>query len=192
MEKWKSLTSVGHELGNHTLYHPCQKSEPGMEWIKNYLDLDHYTVEQILGEIQVANGFLQSLDGLKSRTFAYPCAHLHAGGINFKDSLSRFVTAARGASEEQLALVPAKEIDLYNVPSWAPNNNTGKDLIDYLKKIIASKTLSTFTFHGVNGDHMAVSKEAHEQMLQFLDSHRDEIWVATFKEATDYLRKQQK
>src|SRR5688500_16605473 len=84
MEKWKSLTSAGHELGNHTIYHPCQKSEPGMEWIKNYLDLDHYTVEQILDEIQVANSFLQSLDGLKSRTFAYPCAHTHAGGINFK------------------------------------------------------------------------------------------------------------
>ena len=34
---------------------------------------------------------------------------------------------------------------------------------------------------------MIVSEEDHETMLKFLDAHRNEIWVTTFQEATDYL-----
>jgi len=35
---------------------------------------------------------------------------------------------------------------------------------------------------------MTVSIEAHEEVLQFLDAHRDEIWVGTFEEITEYLK----
>src|SRR5688572_1244523 len=34
LDKWKSLARDGHELGNHTIYHPCRKSEKDMEWVK--------------------------------------------------------------------------------------------------------------------------------------------------------------
>ena len=34
MDKWKNLATEGHELGNHTVYHPCQKSKIGMEWVR--------------------------------------------------------------------------------------------------------------------------------------------------------------
>lgn len=190
MDKWKSLVKDGHELGNHTLYHPCQKSEKGMDWVKDYHDLDTYSLERILEEIQLASSFLLALDGKTSRTFAYPCAHIFAGGISYKDTLDQYFIAARGSSEDQLELLIPEEIDLFNVQSWAPNNHSGDELISYIKKIIEHKTLSTFTFHGVGEDHMIVSKETHEEMLQYLDAHRDEIWVTTFQEATKYLRSQ--
>lgn len=87
-----------YELGNHTIYHPCRKSE--YKWVKNYLDLDKYTTEQILAEIDVANTFLQALDGKKTRTFAYPCTDMYAGGLSFEDSVAHYATAARGGSYE--------------------------------------------------------------------------------------------
>lgn len=188
INKWKKLAQEGHELANHTLYHPCRKSEPGMEWVEDHHDLDKYTVRQILEEIQTANSFLKALDGKTSRTFAYPCAHYHAGGISFKDSISNYATAARDASETRTKLPAVNEIDIFLVPSWAPSGHEGKDLIAYIKNIIGHETLSTFTFHGVGADHMSISEEAHEEMLKYLDRHRNEIWVATFQEATDYLR----
>jgi len=36
IDQWKQLAIEGHELGNHTIYHPCQKSKPGMEWVKEH------------------------------------------------------------------------------------------------------------------------------------------------------------
>lgn len=189
MAAWKQLALNGHELANHSVYHPCQKSKAGRDWVKDYLDLDHYTVEQLLTEIQFANTFLQALDGETDRTFAYPCADLHAGGVNFKDSISHYSTAARGVHDD---LKPPLEIDLSNVPSWSPSGVEGKDLIAYAQSLIDQQTLSTITFHGVGGEYLIVSNEAHEEMLKWLDAHRDEIWVTTFQEATDYLIKMKK
>ncbi len=185
MGQWKALAANGHELANHSVYHPCRKSLPGMDWVVNYRDLDHYTVDQVLAEIQVANGYLQALDGKKTRTYAYPCAHLLAGGVSFKDSVAHYATAARGVHD---MLVSPKEVDLLNVASWAPSGVTGKELIAYVQSVIEKKTLGSFCFHGVGAEYLSVSAEAHEELLQWLAAHQQEVWVTTFGEATDYVR----
>jgi len=188
MSQWKALAKDGHELGNHTVYHPCRKSGEGMEWVKDYLDLDNYTTDQIVSEIELANSFLMALDDGKNRTFAYPCAHFRAGGNSYKDSLYIRFSAARDSNEEKKLPIKLDSIDIYSVQSWAPNQHKAEDLIDYIDQIIAAQTLSTITFHGVGAEHMRVSKNAHEEMLKYLDANRDKIWVATFQAATDYLK----
>ena len=187
MGKWKGLAIEGHELGNHTVYHPCQKSGIEMDWVKDHLDLDTYTLEQISEEIQLANTMLLAMDGKKSRTFAYPCSHYFAGGESYIGFVSSQFLSARSASEERKDLLKLSEINMYNVPSWAPNNHTADDIISYIQDIIDQKTFSTLTFHGIGAEYMIVSKEAHEEILKFLDSNRDKIWVGTFEEATEYL-----
>ena len=187
-EKWAKLVVDGHELGNHTVYHPCQKSKEGMEWVKDEHDLDNYTPKEIAEEINIANTLLTEMDGNQSRTFAYPCSHHFAGGESYVGFVSSQFPSARSSSEEQSELIKISDIDLYNVPSWAPNNHGADELISYIQKIIDLETFSTITFHGIGAEHMRVSKEAHEKMLQFLDSNRDKIWVATFEEITEYLK----
>lgn len=192
MEQWRDLVSLGHELGNHTLYHPCQKSLEGMEWVPERYNLDDYSLENIYEEIDMGNTFLQALDSSRQRTFAYPCSNYSADGDDYSESLHLYATAARDASEIPTKLPPPLEIDLFHVPSWAPNNHGAHFLIAYVDTIIQNETLSTITFHGVGAEHMQVTKEAHEELLKYLDSRRNDIWVTTFKEATDYLRGYQK
>src|SRR5919112_2356906 len=33
--KWRAAAAKGHELGNHTVYHPCTGSLPGREFVKS-------------------------------------------------------------------------------------------------------------------------------------------------------------
>lgn len=192
MELWKNLALKGNELGNHTMYHPCQKSLPGMEWVKDYHDLDTYTLPRIEEEIQAANTMLLAIDGEKNRSFAYPCAHYLAGGESYRGIVSAQFVSARDSSSEPNELIALSNIDVYNVPSWAPNEVEGEELIAYIQNIIDNKTFSTLTFHGIGAEYLTVSKEAHEKMLQFLDSNRDKIWVATFKEITAYIQAKRK
>lgn len=187
IDKWKKLTLDGHEIGNHTIYHPCQKSESGMEWVKDEYDLDKYTSDKIADEIKLANIMLFEMDGNSKRTFAYPCSHYFAGGESYVGFVSSQFQSARGSSEEQKELKNISDIDIHKVPSWAPNNHGADDLISYIQKIIELETFSTITFHGIGAEHMTVSEEAHEKMLQFLDENRDKIWVGTFEENTEYL-----
>ena len=48
-----------------------------------------------------------------------------------------------------------------------------------------------FTFHGIGGDHLSVSNEAHEELLSYLAAHRDVYWTATFLNQLKYVREQQ-
>ncbi|MBX2878245.1 MAG: polysaccharide deacetylase family protein [Saprospiraceae bacterium] len=192
MAQWRQLAIDGHELGNHSLYHPCQKSEPDMDWVPDWYDLDQYSLQQLLGEVKVANTFLQALDGQESRSFAYPCGHFHADGEDFTKPLQAHNSAARDASESQLALPSIEEVDLFHIPSWAPNGHDAKALIDYVEKVIEQQTLSSFTFHGVGAEHMQISVEAHESLLEYLVKNEDKIWVTTIEAAANYLQKHRK
>jgi sialate O-acetylesterase len=70
LHDWKKLAVNGHELGNHTLYHPCNGG-PGREWVKPEYDLTKYTVQRMVDETRMTNLFLHALDG---KTDPYPAS----------------------------------------------------------------------------------------------------------------------
>jgi peptidoglycan/xylan/chitin deacetylase (PgdA/CDA1 family) len=74
MGDWSAVAKNGHELGNHTLFHPCEGTAPGREWVQRDYDLGGYTVKRMADEITVANSLLEAIDGRKQRTFAYHAA----------------------------------------------------------------------------------------------------------------------
>src|SRR6476660_4403072 len=39
LQEWKRLAGKGYELGNHTLYHPCDASMSGRSWVQPENDL---------------------------------------------------------------------------------------------------------------------------------------------------------
>src|ERR1700712_1080326 len=61
MNEWKKLAVNGHELGNHTLYHPCVGGV-GREWVAPDYDMTKYTVRRMVDETRMNNVFLQGLE----------------------------------------------------------------------------------------------------------------------------------
>jgi hypothetical protein len=43
---WRKASAHGHELGNHTLFHPCDASKPGMTWVRPEYDMSKYSLAQ--------------------------------------------------------------------------------------------------------------------------------------------------
>ena len=75
-----------------------------------------------------------------------------------------------------------------NAPShWFDPNTTGDDLIAAVKDAERSGGLLIFGFHGVGGNNMIVTAEAHAALLAYLKAHRDTIWVAPFSTVMDYV-----
>jgi hypothetical protein len=48
-----------------------------------------------------------------------------------------------------------------------------------------------FTFHGVGGDYLAVSKEAHEELLRYLAANRALYWTDSFVAIMRHVRAEQ-
>ena len=44
-------------------------------------------------------------------------------------------------------------------------------------------------FHGVGGDYLNVSGDAHKELLAYLKAHEREIWTATFSDILNAMKK---
>src|SRR5882757_3358271 len=76
LNEWRMAAKHGHELGNHSLFHPCNGSLPGRSFVNSENDLSKYTVARAVNEIRLNNTLLKAIDGKDKRTFAYPCGDL--------------------------------------------------------------------------------------------------------------------
>jgi sialate O-acetylesterase len=176
-EAWREMAARGHELGNHTLFHPCHGDR--FDWVRPEYDLNSYTFHQLKAELQVASSLLKAVDGEEERSFAYTCTNTTIDGVSFVDSIRGMFPAARGGGP-----LPERmdRIDIHNVPSWGVADPTGAELIAYVEQAREKGTLAVIMFHSVGGGYLNVSEQAHEQLLEYLEQHREEIWVAPFKE----------
>lgn len=187
---WKKAAESGHELGNHTLFHPCNGKGAGRSWVSAERDLSTYSLSRMLDEIRMTNVFLQSLDGKTQRSFAYPCGDMHAGAEAYHDKIHGDFVSARGVKSE---MIPADEIDMFNVGSYMINGESGEKLVSLVNEAMKNNRLLVFLFHGVGGEHdLNVGLKEHAQLLHYLKAHENEIWIAPFAEVTSHIKNHKK
>jgi len=73
-----------------------------------------------------------------------------------------------------------------------PVGDSGDDLINYVKNQSEKVALINILFHGVGGDHLSVSKKAHDDLLIFLANNEDKYWVDTYLTIMNTLKKSEK
>lgn len=189
INKWRSAAAEGHELGNHTIWHPCDGSLPGRSFVKPDYDLNNYDVKRMDNEILAMNNILKAIDGKSMRTFAYPCGDMKIHDTLYLDPLKNEFVAARGVNAEML---PVDKIDLYNVGCYTMNGQSADEMIALVKKAMATHTLLVFLFHGVGGEHsLNVSLAAHSGLLHYLKKNENEIWISPLIDVARYIKEYQ-
>ena len=192
MLRWRDAAKNGQELANHTLYHPCSKNM--YENSPQYY-AENYDVNSTLKEISMMNKILFGIDGKRSRVYAYPCSESLAGGVDYTPALkaSGLVKYCRVGGDINSIVTDFQALDLYKVQSWGViEKPDGKGLIRFVDAALEKGGMGVFMFHGVGGDYLDISAPAHQELLQYLSKHRNEIWVATFQEVMDYVAARQK
>jgi peptidoglycan-N-acetylglucosamine deacetylase len=186
LKEWRTVAASGHELGNHTLFHPCMGNMPGREWVSKERDMNTYTVQRMTDEIKMTNTFLEAIDGKTTRTFAFTCGDMKIGDSSFMNGLKNDFTAARAVRHEMHAI---DQIDLYNMDCYVVNNNTAEQMTEWVKKATETNSLLVILFHGVGGGNaLNVSLPAHRQFLSYLKQQENEIWVAPAIEVAEYVK----
>lgn len=170
LEEWRAAARQGHELGNHTIFHSCSASRPDMDWVLPYHNVDKYTVEQMREEVMTANTFLKAIDGRSERTMTAPCGHVMTSNGDYVPKVRDLFVAIKGAEG--------------NLPQGSaimlPDGAGAGELIAFVEKVAAQGGLAQIIFHGVGGDYLSVTKEAHEKFVQYLAAKRDLYWTDTY------------
>lgn len=189
IDEWRRAAKEGNELGNHSLYHPCDGSLPGRSFVTPDNDLSKYTVYRAVSEIKTNNTLLKAIDGKDLRTFAYPCGDLKIGNVYFYDQLKNEFAGARGVSP---GLQTVQQVDLTNIDCYGINGRSADYMIDLVKKAMQTHTLLVFLFHGVGGGHnINVDLNAHSKLLHYLKDNENNIWIAPMVQVAEYIKKNQ-
>jgi peptidoglycan-N-acetylglucosamine deacetylase len=72
---WKKAVAAGHEIGNHSLHHPCSGN---FRWARSKA-LEEYTLDKMRTELRDASTQTEQLLGVKPTVFAYPCGQSFVG-----------------------------------------------------------------------------------------------------------------
>jgi len=186
IQDWRGAARKGHELGNHTLYHPCDASGPGMSWVKPEYDLSKYSLSRIKDEVRMCNAFLKSIDGRDKRTFAFTCGHKKIMEGEFMPTMTGDFVAARSVRHEMHSFDEQKLLD---IDCYSMVEQTGKQMIALVKEAQKSGKLLVFLFHGVGGEHaLNVSSQAHSELLHYLKEQQNDIYIDTMLNVAEHIR----
>ncbi len=76
LPKWRRAVEAGHEIGNHSVRHPCSINFGA--WAEKKA-LENYTLAQMDWEMTEASAIIEKLLGVVPKTFAYPCGQKFVG-----------------------------------------------------------------------------------------------------------------
>ncbi len=183
-EEWRSIAKRGHELGNHTLFHPCDGT--GKEdKVKPEYDLNNYNVDQIVTELKTANTLLKALDGKTERTFAYTCSNYVAGGVDFTDKINEMFVAARcdGTIPENMDGYPT-----FKTPSYPSIDPEIDDLIEQIEEAKEKGTIVVFMFHSVGGGYLNTDADVHRKLLTYVKENQKDLYCDSFINVMKYIK----
>lgn len=186
IDRWRKVHEAGHELGNHTISHPCSGKHP---FTPADRALERWTLEMICTDIdQASRRLIDLVPDLGPVSFAYPCGESFVGEgptyTSYEPEVARRFVAARGVAG---VINDPLTCNLSNLGSWIVQDVGAEQLIARVRETVEAGGWGIFCFHGVGGEHLPVSVEALEGLVRFLREHEDEIWVETVVTIGKYL-----
>ena len=189
IDGWRQAVANGHEIGNHTLTHPCTGN---FLWSRKNA-LENYNLDSIRNEIVKSNDRIKQLLNVQPEVFAYPCGQKFVGrGINTKSYVplvSELFIASRGWRDESLndpafcdlAQVSGIEMDGKNFDEILPLIEEAKKTGQWL--VLAGHEMGT---SGVQTTRLAMLK----QLLEYVQNPANGIWIAPVGTVAKYIRNQ--
>jgi len=175
---WRALSLAGHEIGNHTVTHPCSRA---LGDVPNVRCLETLTLDDVEADILEASRRLRA--GIPEQaefTFCYPCYQDHVGeGLtrrSYVPLVAKHFIAGRGRGE--WGHNHPATCDLANLYSWNAEFMSGPVLVGLAQQAVSKRRWVIFTVHGIEDGHLPLAEVALTELCRFLRDRRADIWTA--------------
>ncbi len=188
VQEWQGAAESGHELGNHSLNHPCT----GNFAFARDKALENYTLSQMTDEIEKASEEIERLIGMPPSTFAYPCGQTFVGRCVETQSYvplvaERFLAGRLWLSED--ANDPAF-CDLAQVLGMESDGKSFEEMNALVEQAKQEGSWLVFAGHDIGSPaRQTTLADALEAFCRYAVNPENDIWVAPVKEVAGYIKK---
>lgn len=183
---WQTLVRCGHEIGNHTLTHPCSGN---FRWSRASA-LEDLTLDLMARDIDAADKQIREHFGDKAKTFAYPCGQTFVGrGAGQKSYVplvaDRFLVG-RGFNNEFLN-DPAF-CDTASVAGIDMDCKSTRAVMAYVRHAVETGTWLVFAGHAVGEEGpQTVLTYALDELCRYCCDPGNGVWIDTVANIGQYI-----
>lgn len=176
LASFEAQGKAGHELGSHTVTHPCNA------------DLAALSLPEMAAELDAGSSAVRALGPSGKLSFAYPCGQTRvAKSESYVPLVKERFRAARGVGA---AVADPGSVDLFYVPAlFPPTSSDGSDVIAFVERAVAAGGWAVIGVHGVSeqGEYLQLAQPAHDKIVAYLAEHTTSVWTAPFGAVADVV-----
>ncbi len=189
LDGWKEAVANGHEIGNHTLYHPCTGN---FTWSRDRA-LEDYTMARMRAELTATNEQIKELLGVEAESYAYTCGQKFIGrGENTQSYIplvAELFTSGRGFLDET-----PNAPEYMDLAQLTGIESDGKDFNEIRTVLEAARETGAWVVlagHEMSDQGNQTTRlDMLEQLIKYAQDPANGIWLATVREVTSYIQEQ--
>lgn len=193
LEGWKQAVVNGHEIGNHTIHHPCTGN---FDWVTPDNAIENYTLKRMRAELLDANQQIQELLGTTPESFAYTCGDVTVGrGLNNKSYIpvvAELFTSGRGWQNE--AANNPEKVDMAHVLSMKMDDMSFENIRAIIEQARKKGYWVVLAGHEIGQDDGAYTTRTAmlERLLSYAQDKKNKIWIAPAGTISQYIKNKRK
>lgn len=187
LEEWKKAVDSGHEIGNHSIYHPCSGNFP---WARNRA-LEDYTLDRMQQELVEANEQIESLLGLTPKVYAYPCGQTFVGKGVHTQSLVPLIAdmfiAGRGWMDE--APADPYYADLAQLTGMEMDGKSFDELLPLIESASKNGQWLVLAGHDTqDSGNQTTYLTMLRELSQYVNDPKNGVWIAPIGTIAQYVK----
>ena len=187
IEGWKAAINSGHDIGNHSLVHPCTGN---FLWSRKKA-LEDYSMMSMAKELDSANGIISKTLGIQPVSFAYPCGQTYIGSALKTRSYvplvaSRFLTGRTWLDE---APNDPAYCDLWQLTGMELDGKSFKEIKVLLDQAIENGSWLILAGHEMGQQGFQTSLlTTIDSLCAYVQDPENGIWVDHVQNIGNYIR----
>jgi len=186
LDGWKKVVANGHEIGNHTINHPCTGN---FSWsAKNALE--NYSLDDMRDELIECNKRIKELLGVESEVFAYPCGQKFIGRDTSTKSyvplVAKMFIVGRGWRDE--AMNNPDFCDLAQVSGIEMDGKNFDEILPLIEEVRRTGQWLILAGHEMGDSGVQTTRlKMLKQLIEYVQDPANGIWIAPVGTVAKYI-----
>jgi len=187
LDGWKKVVASGHEIGNHSLNHPCTGN---FTWSRQKA-LEDYTIEKMNAELAQANRRIKELLGVTAESFAYPCGQTFVGrGVDTRSYVPVVATLfSSGRTWQDETANDPGFCDLAQATGLEMDGRDFEQILPILEKARETGQWVVLAGHEIGQDGQQTTRVTMlEKLMSYANDPANKLWISPVGTIAKYIR----